>query len=561
MRRGAKVFTDMEKWAEIRRRVLNREISKRAACREYDIHWETLDKILRFEEPPGYRQSTPRKKPKIEPFVPIIDEILSGDRKVKSKQRHTAQRIFERLRDEYGFTGGLTIVKEEVRAWHESRREVYLPLSHPPGEAQVDFGFADAIVAGQTVQVALFVMTLPYSDAMFCQAFPRECTEAFLEGHKRAIEFLGGVPRRISYDNSKIAVAKITGSRDREVTREFSRLKSHYLFADHFCLVRRPNEKGHVERLVDFARSHFLVPIPQVDRLETLNEALRTQCERDLDRHLRGKTHPKRDLLIEERTTLLPIPETTFEAKRLTQARANSLSLVRFDKNSYSVPTKYAHRMISIIAGIDEVRLACDDQVVACHPRHWGKEQFAFNPIHYLALLERKPNGFDFAKPLEGWRLPACFDVLRRRLQSQFPTHGLRSFIQVLRLLERFTLPELTHAVEDALALGTTDVDSVRVIAEWRRDEPVTLFRLDGRPRLQQVHLAMPDLSAYQPLVQSCFDRSDSLLNPLTPWKPLEDSREETGNQEHGVAQAPPESSQAADHDGGMREDRQSLRQ
>ena len=137
---------------------------------------------------------------------------------------------------------------------------VFVPLAHPPGEAQVDFGHAEITLDGVPAKAALFVMTLPYSDALFCCAFPRECTEAFLEGHRRAFDFFGGVPRRISYDNSKIAVAKITGSRAREVTREFQRLRSHFLFEPHFCLVRRANEKGHVENLVGYARRNFLVP-------------------------------------------------------------------------------------------------------------------------------------------------------------------------------------------------------------------------------------------------------------------------------------------------------------
>jgi transposase len=239
---------------------LTGELTKRAACREYDLHWETLEKILAHVEPPGYRRTKPRHKPKIEPFLPIIEEILESDRKAPKKQRHTAQRIWERLRDEHGFTGKPTIVKDAVRAWRNGHQEVFLPLSHRPGEGQVDFGFAQVKLNGQATKVALFVMTLPYSDALVIQVFPRECTEAFLEGHKRAFAFFGGVPRRISYDNSKIAVAKITGSRQREVTKEFLRLKSHFLFQDHFCLVRRPNEKGHVERLLDFARTNYLVP-------------------------------------------------------------------------------------------------------------------------------------------------------------------------------------------------------------------------------------------------------------------------------------------------------------
>ena len=160
------MFTDMEKWAEIRRRVLNGEVSKRSACAEYEIHWETLQKILTHTEPPGYRR-TKRRTSKLDPYLPIIHEILQSDRKVHRKQRHTAQRIFERLRDEHDYQGGITIVQEAVRAWKEQSREVFLPLSHPPGEAQVNFGFADVWLNGELTKVALFVMTLPYSDAIF----------------------------------------------------------------------------------------------------------------------------------------------------------------------------------------------------------------------------------------------------------------------------------------------------------------------------------------------------------------------------------------------------------
>ena len=365
----------MQMWTEVRRRVLTGQISKRAACREYGIHWDTLRKILGHVEPPGYRQKKSRNKPKIAPFLPSIHAILEADRKAPRKGRHTARRIFERLRAEHGYDGGYTIVKDAVRAWRQRTKEVFLPLSHPPGEAQVDFGFAQVVLAGESTRVALFVMTLPYSDALFCQVFPRECTEAFLEGHKRAFEFFGGVPRRISYDNSKIAVAKITGSRQRQVTREFLRLQSHYLFEDHFCLVRRPNEKGHVERLLDFARANYLVPVPDVDSLHQLNGRLHRFCTDDLQRRLRGKPGPKGELLAEERAAMLPLPVQAFDARRLTQAAANSLSLVRFDSNSYSVPVKYAHRQITVVATVDDVRLVFDDRLVARHVRHWGREQ------------------------------------------------------------------------------------------------------------------------------------------------------------------------------------------
>lgn len=251
----------MDQWTEVRRRVLTGELSKRAACREYDLSWQTLEKMLTHTEPPGYRMRERRKKRKLEPFLAIIHEMLAADKKAPKKQRHTATRIFHRLQEEHDYDGGYTSVRNAVRRWREVSPEVFLPLSHPPGEAQVDFGYAHIDLAGERTQVALFVMTLPYSDAIYLQAFPRECTESFQEGHQRAIEFFGRAPVRISYDNSKIAVAKITGSRGRTPTQEFLRLQSHYLFEAHFCLVRRANEKGHVENLLGFARRNYLEPV------------------------------------------------------------------------------------------------------------------------------------------------------------------------------------------------------------------------------------------------------------------------------------------------------------
>jgi transposase len=496
-----RVFTDMEIWVEVRRRVLTGELSKRAACREYEIHWQTLEKILSHSEPPGYQKTKPRPSI-VDPFLPIIEEILKSDRQVHRKQHHTARRIFERLRDEHGYVGGETIVKDAVRAWRQHHREVFLPLSHPPGEAQVDFGFADVWLEGELTKVALFVMTLPYSDAIFVQAFPRECTEVFLEGHRRAFEFFGGVPTRISYDNSKIAVAAFTGSRDRKVTKEFQRLKSHYLFVDHFCLVRRPNEKGHVERLVDFSRSNFLVPVPRVDSLEVLNVRLADDCQKDLQRQLRGKAAPKSELLDEERQQFFrPIPVQTFESHRIVLTDANSLSLVRFDRNDYSVPTKYAHRPLTVVATVDEVRIVFENRLVARHQRSWKKQQSLFNPVHYLALLERKPGGFDHARPLEDWELPVCFGILRRRLEAELDGLGTREFIKVLRLLETHSLTALKIAVQHALEIGTTNSDAVRLILEYQQEEPVALFCLDGRPHLKLVRVAQTDISVYQSLL------------------------------------------------------------
>ncbi len=489
----------MEEWSEIRRRVLVEGLSKRAACREYGLHWHTLQKMLEHSEPPGYRVAQPRVKRKIGPFLAMIEEILRQDQTVHRKQRHTKQRIFDRLKGK-GYTGGYTAVKEVVREWTRRHREVFVPLSHPPGEAQVDFGSAEIIRDGQTTKVALFVMTLPYSDALFCCVFPRECTEAFLEGHRRAFEFFGGVPKRISYDNTRVAVAKIMGRRERELTRAFLRLQSHFLFASHFCLVRRANEKGHVENLLGYARRNFLVPLPRVNTLEELNATLAAQCRADLARRVWGHPTTKAVRLDEERATLLALPQQSFEARRVESAQVDSLSLVRFDSNSYSVPTEYAHQAVTVVGGIDQLRIVCRDHVIARHIRHWGREHVQFEPQHYLALLERKPGALDFARPLEHWHLPDCFVVLRRRLEGDLGHRGTREYIKVLRLLEHASLEQLTSAVEYTLEIGALSADAVRVILQARQEQPVGLFSLDGRPHLKLIRVQAPDLRAYRAL-------------------------------------------------------------
>lgn len=191
----------------------------------------------------------------------------------------------------------------------------------------------------------------------------------------------------------------------------------------------------------------------------------------------------------------------SFEARRIADVTANSESLVRFDTNDYSVPVRFAHRKLIVVATVDEVRMVYDDQLVAEHPRSWERERTFFEPVHYLALLERKPGGFDYARPLEHWNLPECFALLRRRLEADDSRHGTRSFIRVLRLLEKFPLAQLAEAVEYALDIDVIDADSIRTIVEHRNEEPVKLFALDGRPHLAHVRVETTDVSCYQALL------------------------------------------------------------
>ena len=492
------MYADMDEWTEIRKRVLLGGESKRAILRETGMHWRTLEKILAHSEPPGYRQSQPRKKPMIGPHIKRIEQWLEEDRQLPKKQRHTAKRIWERLQQEEGYKGGYTSVKDAVRELRQTRQEVFVPLKHVPGEAQVDFGHALARINGQLRKVPFFVMALPHSDAMFVAAFERECTESFWEGHVRAFEFFGGVPSRISYDNSRIAVAQIVG-KERKLTVGFLQLQSHYLFEHHFCRVGRGNEKGVVEGLVKYARLNFMVPVPQARDFAQLNEHLRECCRGDLKRQLRGKTTSKEQLLAEDQKAMRPLPAGAFEAARVVSTRANSLSLVRFDRNDYSVPVCWAHHLVVAKGFCWEVSLHAQGREVARHRRCWDKEQVCLEPVHYLALLERKPGAFDHALPLDQWELPACFAVLRRRLEGEQQGEGVREYIRVLRLLEKHELKTLTQAVERALEHGALTRDAVAQFL-YVRELPQN-FDLTGHPHLQGVQVQAPDLSQYTQLI------------------------------------------------------------
>ena len=238
----------VELYARVRRACHIDRMSKRAAARVFGVDRKTVDKMLAYSVPRGYRRCRPPGRPKLDPFTGIIDPILEEDRQVHRKQRHTVKRIHERLQDEHGFTGGYTIVKDYVRERHLRSREVFVPLAHDPGHAQVDFVEARAVIGGRECKIHVFAMDLPQSDACFLKAYRAETGEAFCDGHVAAFAFIGGVPRSILYDNTKLAVARILGDGTRQRTRVFSELQSHYLFEDRFGRPGKGNETDVIDK-------------------------------------------------------------------------------------------------------------------------------------------------------------------------------------------------------------------------------------------------------------------------------------------------------------------------
>jgi transposase len=491
----------VEIYGRVRRAVRVEGRSQRAVAREFGLSRETVRKMPQFAVPPGYQRQQPIRRPKLGPWLGVIDAILEDDKQRPAKQRHTAKRIFERLREEHGFTGGYTIVKDYVRSVELHSREVFIPLTHAPGEVQADFGEALVVIAGVEQKAHYLAMDLPHSDDCFVMAFPAETTEAFLEGHVRAFAYFGAVPTRILYDNTKIAVARILGGEERQRTRSFSELQSYYLFADKFGRPAKGNDKGKVEGLVGYARRNFMVPIPRVSSWEELNTRLEAESQKRRLRRLRGHTEAIGDRFKRDHAAMLPLPAAPYEACEKIAGRVSSLSLVRYRSNDYSVPTQYGHRQVWVKGYVHQVVIACGSEVIARHERSYEREVVVFDPLHYLALLEQKTRALDQAAPLAGWLLPGCFAQLRRLLEARLKKHGSREYAQVLRLIETFALAEVTQAIEDALLLGTISFDAVRHLLLCRIERRPPRLDMDNYPHLPMAQVRTTQAADYMTLL------------------------------------------------------------
>ncbi|MGH6951450.1 MAG: IS21 family transposase, partial [Vitreimonas sp.] len=444
----------MDVYEGVRRFVMIEGGSRREAARVFGISRETVDKCLAFSAPPGYRLAAPRPKPKLGPFLGVVDAILAADADAPVKQRHSAKRIWERLRDEYSYQGGYDRVKEVVRERRRRLKEAFVPLAHRRGHAQADFGEAVAIIGGVRRKIHFFCLDLPHSDACFVKAYPAETTEAFLDGHVAAFAFFGGVPRSILYDNTKIAVARIAGDGERVPTQAFTGLKSCFLFDARFGRPGKGNDKGKVEGLVKYARRNFMTPIPQAPSFETLNTMLGERCVKRQGDVVAGARETIRARLAADSAVLRAPPAGLFEACEKRPGRVSSTALVRYRGNDYSVPTRFAHREVMVKGFVERVVIVCDGERIAEHPRSYERYDFIADPLHYLALIEQKPGALDQAKALQGWDLPDCFAELRRLMEARMHAKGRREYIQVLRLLEVFQVAIVAAAIEDAIRLG-----------------------------------------------------------------------------------------------------------
>ena len=491
----------MDLYLKVRHAHFEEGLSGRQISRDFGISRDSVAKMLTYLEPPGYRRTAPIKRPKLDPYTDQIDSWLAEDKTRPRKQRHTAKRIFERLRDECGFDGGYTIVKDYVRSKKRGSREMFVPLSHPPGHGQADFGEALVVIGGIEQKAYFFAFDLPHSDACYIRAYPAANTEAWLDGHVHVFTFFGAVPRSILYDNDRCLVAKIQADGTRNRTQRFSAMLSHYVIGDRYGRPGKGNDKGKVEGLVGYGRRNFMVPMPRFATWDAFNDYLEEQCHKRQADVLRGHKVSIGERLKADLAAMRDLPAAPFEACDLQSGQVTSASVVRYRSNDYSVPVAYGHREVWIKGFVGRVVIGCAAEVIADHPRSYDTGDMVFDPVHYLALIERKLMAFDQAAPLQDWELPDAFTTLQRLLEARQGKAGKREYVQVLRLLERFEMDVLHLAIKDALQMRAVSFDAIKHLLLCRVERRPPRLDLDVYPYLPRANIATTSAASYMSLL------------------------------------------------------------
>jgi len=400
----------------------------------------------------------------------IIDTWLIEDKDAPKKQRHTARRVFNRLKEEHGYMGAEVTVRRYVRQAKQrlglSKGQAgFIPLDPECGlEAEVDWGVAMVCIRGKQKKVRMFCLRSKYSGKFFVQLYPCERQQIFFEAHIEAFSFFGGIFKTIIYDNLTTAVRKVLQGKDRILQKEFEKFRSYYSFESRFCSTAQGHEKGGVENLVGFARRNFLVPIPKGDSLAQINEELLKKSIQYGSHTVSGRTKNINELFLEEQSHLLPLPNIAYSNIRILTAKADKYCTVRLEYNRYSVPSEYTGRKINVEMGAFSVLMNCDRKCIAKHKRNYARGEWILNPDHYLDLLHRRPRAFESARPIKQWRRiwPANYETLLNRFQTaQGIDRGIKDFVTVLCLHRDFESNLVDQAIATAVECKASSSDAI----------------------------------------------------------------------------------------------------
>lgn len=472
--------------------------SLRSIAKETGHDFRTVKKYA--EETDFNFKTRPKKgRPsKLDPVKPMIDKWLTEDMNRPIKQRHTAKRVYDRLRDEHGdiFNACERTVRTYVAAKKKElygEKEEYLPLEHPPGEAQLDFGEIVMIEKGQRVKGYELILSLPYSNAGYPQVFRGQNQECLLTGLKNIFEHLGHVPRIIWFDNLSAAVAGIGDHGNRKLVNQFYRFTLHYGFKAQFCNPGKGNEKGHVENKVGYSRRNFFVPEPEFDDIEQFNLELFAVAEKDHQRNHYSKGIQISELIGDDIAAMLPLPAKTFDIGRTEKLVANKYGKVRYDGNIYSASPQVAGKEIYIKLRAHQIEILNEEyQLIVTHKRLYGKGQELMNWLPYLNTLSKRPNALKYTGFYH--ELP---DPWQEYLANLNYEEKKKSLNLLIRMITETDMDTATICLLETMDSGKADADNI--LLSYRRLTEPTLndFLPPISAGINSPAIYTPDLTCY----------------------------------------------------------------
>ncbi len=409
-------------------------MSQRAIAKKLGVSRQTVKKYGEGDTVPGNRKQYDRRAGVVTAdVIKFIESCFEEDENEGlSKQKHTAKRIYDRLVKEKNFKGSESTIRRTVRSLrsaHAVPSKAMMPLYYAPGEAmQIDWGVATVYLDELKTKLNIFSARLCYSCDIFVVAYKAANEESFLEAQQLAFEYFGGIPRRVIFDNAKVGVKEGFGLYAKPQARYFS-FSAHYSFDLDFCNPAKGNEKGLVENLVGYSRRNFLVPVPHMPDIESLNQHLLSSCLEYRKKHkIQGRNQTVLEMKSEENKFLHPIPKFRFDTSKTVEAKTDDFSTVRFDKNNYSVPTKYLMQSITIKGKGNNVILMHKNIEIASFERCYTSGKTFYRLEHYIDLLERKPRSVKNARPVK--------DTVSEELMNwaQLLPGGNKDMVKLLRL-------------------------------------------------------------------------------------------------------------------------------
>lgn len=482
------------------RQMYENGVSKSEISRRTKLNYRTVSKYAEMEDWNDNKlpNMNPENYPVLGKYIPLIDEWLEGDKTVPRKQRHTAKRIYDRLREEAEYTGGYSSVKRYVRKKRlvlKQGQAGCLPLAHPMAYAQVDFGeFIWRDAKGSEHKAHELIMSFPYSNKAYVQVFPSQNQECLLTGMRRIFEYIGGVPVRIRFDNMSTAVVEVLEGTERKLTDGFMRFMLHYRFQADFCNPASGNEKGNVENKVGYIRRNALVPIPTITDFDDFNEYLFRWCEKDAEKPHYQHGVTEENLWQEEKVRLLKLPEVQFHVFRYEAFRVSKTGFVTVDANRYGLSPELHDETVQAKIFYDRIEFYHDHALAASYRRSYGKNEELMDWTQYIRTLCRKPGAAEHTR---------FFSTMPQSWQDYITQTKGSERRSALQLLDDIVRDGNADCCTEILALakqsGRSDVESVKqcyysLLKENKTPEPLEL--LSNVPKLNY----NPDISVYDSL-------------------------------------------------------------